>query len=162
MSETATLPSPTARKPVELRESFFFLSRAFYAYVVTLEKVLEEFDLQDIVRPGMGTVFYALWEGDDVTMTVLAERTELAPSSLTRTVRQMEKVGLVTRRKCQEDGRAVRIQLTKLGIPLKPKGDLAVSRLREIIEDGLTPDEIEAMKSGLTKMIENMHAHELQ
>ncbi|MEM1443361.1 MAG: MarR family transcriptional regulator [Verrucomicrobiota bacterium] len=162
MSQTATIPNPIARKPVELRESFFFLSRAFYAYVVTLEKVLEEHDLQDVVRPGMGTVFYALWEGDDVTMTVLAERTELAPSSLTRTIRQMEKAGLVTRRKCQVDGRAVRIQLTELGISLKPKGDLVVSRLRGIIEDGLAPQEIEALKSGLTKMIENMNAHELQ
>ena len=162
MSETATLPSPTARKPVELRESFFFLSRAFYAYVVTLEKILEEYDLEDVVRPGMGTVFYALWEGDDVTMTVLAERTELAPSSLTRTIRQMEKAGLVTRRKCQEDGRAVRIQLTELGVSLKPKGDLVVSRLREVIEDGLTKKEIEAVKAGLDKMIENMNAHELQ
>ncbi|MEO0447860.1 MAG: MarR family winged helix-turn-helix transcriptional regulator, partial [Verrucomicrobiota bacterium] len=131
---------------------------AFYAYVETLEKVLKEYDLQDIVRPGMGTVFYALWEGDDVTMTVLAERTELAPSSLTRTVRQMEKAGVVTRRKCRKDGRAVRIALTELGISLKPKGDLVVSRLREVVEDGLTAKEVEAVKSGLTKMIENMHA----
>ncbi|MEM9280486.1 MAG: MarR family transcriptional regulator [Verrucomicrobiota bacterium] len=162
MNQTATISSLTARKPVELRESFFFLSRAFYAYVVTLEKVLEEHHLQDVVRPGMGTVFYALWEGDDVTMTVLAERTELAPSSLTRTVRQMEKAGLVTRRKCPEDGRAVKIELTELGISLKPKGDLVVSRLREVVEKGLTAKEIEAVKSGLAKMIENMHAHELQ
>ncbi|MEM7600419.1 MAG: MarR family winged helix-turn-helix transcriptional regulator [Verrucomicrobiota bacterium] len=162
MNQTATIPSSIATKPVGLRESFFFLSRAFYAYVVTLEKVLEEYDLQDVVRPGMGTVFYALWEGDDVTMTVLAERTELAPSSLTRTVRQMEKAGLVTRRKCQEDGRAVRIELTELGVSLKPKGDLVVSRLREVVEKDLTPKEIEAVKSGLAKMIENMNAHEFQ
>ncbi|MEM6770406.1 MAG: MarR family transcriptional regulator, partial [Bacteroidota bacterium] len=136
-----------------LRESFFFLSRAFYAYVVTLEKVLEEYDLQDIVRPGMGNVFYALWEGDDVTMTVLSERTELAPSSLTRLVRQMEKAELVTRSRCSEDGRAVRIALTELGRSLKPKGDQVVDRLREVIEAGLEPAEIEAVKTGLAKMI---------
>ncbi|MEM7601235.1 MAG: MarR family transcriptional regulator, partial [Verrucomicrobiota bacterium] len=152
-------PSPE-RKPPELRESFFFLSRAFYAYVVTLEKVLKEQDLQDVVRPGMGNVFYALWEGDNVTMTILAERTELAPSSLTRIVRQMEKANLVTRAKCVDDGRAVRIKLTPLGVSLKPKGDLVVARLREVIEEGLEPEEIEAVKSGLAKMIENMHAHE--
>ena len=56
-SATSLAPSPE-RKPPELRESFFFLSRAFYAYVVTLEKVLKEQDLQDVVRPGMGNVFY--------------------------------------------------------------------------------------------------------
>ncbi|MEM0970864.1 MAG: hypothetical protein AAGJ31_16035, partial [Verrucomicrobiota bacterium] len=52
----------------------------------------------------------------------------------------------------------VRIALTELGISLKPKGDLVVSRLREVVEDGLTAKEVEAVKSGLTKMIENMHA----
>lgn len=162
MSQVETAPKPSDRKPPQLRESFFFLSRAFYAYVVTLEKVLEEYELQNIVRPGMGNVFYALWEGEDVTMTVLSERTELAPSSLTRLVRQMEKAGLVTRAKCPEDGRAVRISLTDLGRSLKPRGDQVVARLREIVEAGLEPSEIEAVKTGLAKMIANMHAHELK
>lgn len=162
MSEPSTIPKPGNSKPPQLRESFFFLSRAFYAYVVTLEKVLEEYDLQDIVRPGMGNVFYALWEGDDVTMTMLSERTELAPSSLTRLVRQMEKAKLVTRSRCPEDGRAVRIELTELGRSLKPRGDQVVTRLREVVEAGLEPSEIEAVKTGLAKMISNMHAHEFK
>lgn len=147
-------------QPSELRESFFLLSRAFYTYVVTLEKVLSEFELEEVVRPGMGSVFYVLWEGDGLTMSQLAERTELAPSSLTRLVRQMEKAGLVTRAKCPEDGRAIRVGLTKLGVSLKPKGDKVISRLRGIIESGLRKTEVDAVKSGLAKMISNMQGYD--
>ena len=152
--------SASKSQPSELRESFFLLSRAFYTYVVTLEKVLSEFELEEVVRPGMGSVFYVLWEGDGLTMSQLAERTELAPSSLTRLVRQMEKAGLVTRAKCPEDGRAIRVGLTSLGVSLKPKGDKVISRLRGIIESGLRKTEVDAVKSGLAKMISNMQGYD--
>ncbi|MEL7500142.1 MAG: MarR family transcriptional regulator [Planctomycetota bacterium] len=157
-STDSTLKSTS--QPSELRESFFLLSRAFYTYVVTLEKVLVEYEIEELIRPGMGSVFYVLWEGDGVTMSVLAERTGLAPSSLTRLVRQMEKAGLVTRKKCAQDGRAVRVSLTPLGVSIKPKGDQVISRLRELVEAGLDETEIDSVKSGLAKMISNMQSYE--
>ena len=52
------------------------------------------------------------------------------------------------------------VSLTELGRSLKPRGDQVVARLREVVEAGLEPAEIEAVKTGLAKMIANMHAHE--
>ena len=121
------------KKPAALRESFFVLGRAFYSYVPMLELLLEEFEVSKIIRPGMGHVLFALWEHDQVTMTNLAARTGLAPSSLTRLTGDMVKNKLVTRKRCADDGRAIRIQLTPLGRSLEANADQAVSRLREDI-----------------------------
>jgi MarR family transcriptional regulator, organic hydroperoxide resistance regulator len=154
-----TPASPETEKPAALRESFFVLSRAFYSYVFMLEHLLEEFGLSKIIRPGMGHVLFALWQHDYVTMSNLAGRTGLAASTLTRLTGEMEKVKLVTRKKCAEDGRAVRIELTPLGRSLESMASQVVARLREVVEAGMPKSSVKAVKDGLTAMIDNMETY---
>ena len=156
-SKAKTTPAMSdLKKPAALRESFFVLGRAFYSYVPMLELLLEEFEVSKIIRPGMGHVLFALWEHDQVTMTNLAARTGLAPSSLTRLTGDMVKNKLVTRKRCADDGRAIRIQLTPLGRSLEAKADQVVSRLRAVVEAGMSKAEVKGVKAGLTAMIDNM------
>lgn len=159
-SKAKTTPtSSDTEKPAALRESFFVLSRAFYSFVVMLEQLLEEFGLGKIIRPGMGHVLFALWQRDNVTMTNLAVRTGLAPSSLTRLTGEMEKVGLVKRKRCADDGRSVRIQLTPFGRSLETMADQVVARLREVVEAGMSKAEVKGVKEGLAAMIDNMETY---
>lgn len=124
-----------------------------------LELLLEEFGLSKIIRPGMGHVLFALWQHDNVTMTNLVARTGLAASTLTRLTGEMEKVKLVNRTRCADDGRAVRIELTPLGRSLETMAGQVVSRLREVVEDGMSKAEVKGVKEGLTAMIDNMETY---
>lgn len=161
MQSKAKTPSASSdtEKPAALRESFFVLSRAFYSFVLMLELLLEEFGLSKIIRPGMGHVLFALWQHDNVTMTNLAARTGLAASTLTRLTGEMEKAKLVSRTRCAQDGRAVRIELTPLGRSLESMADQVVSRLREVVEAGMSSAEVKGVKDGLGAMIDNMEAY---
>jgi DNA-binding MarR family transcriptional regulator len=159
-SESKSPPtSSDIEKPFALRESFFVLSRAFYSYVHMLEHLLHEFGLSKIIRPGMGHVLFALWQHDNVTMSNLAARTGLALSSLTRLVGEMERAKLVTRNRCAQDGRAMRTQLTPLGHSLESMADQVVTRLREVVETGMSKADVKTIKDGLTTMIENMDTY---
>ncbi len=159
-SKAKTTPALSdTEKPAALRESFFVLSRAFYSFVLMLEHLLEEFGLSKIIRPGMGHVLFALWQHDNATMTNLAARTGLALSSLTRLTGEMEKVKLVTRKRCADDGRAVRIQLTPLGHSLETMADQVVTRLRDVVEAGMSKAEVKGVKEGLNAMIDNMETY---
>src|SRR5262245_53441573 len=137
-------------------EVYFFISRAFYAYVGYLERLLEELGLDKHLRPGMGHVLFALFEGDDVIIKDLVRRTHLAPSTLGRALREMERAGLLCRRKCGVDGRAVRIQLTPLARSLEERCYEAARRLKEASEAGLSRQEVQAVKAGLARIIQNL------
>jgi DNA-binding MarR family transcriptional regulator len=143
-------------RPTSLSELVFALSRAYYAYSGRLEIVLAELELDEHVRPGMGHVLFALFEEDDVIIKNLVARTRLAPSSLGRLVLQMEQRGLIVRRKCDLDGRAVRVQLTSLARSLEGRCREALKRLKKTVEAGFEPHELEAARKALEQMIDNL------
>jgi DNA-binding MarR family transcriptional regulator len=144
------------RRPTSLDELVFAVSRAYYAYVGRLEAVLAELDLDEHVRPGMGHVLFALFEADDVIIKNLVARTRLAPSSLGRLLVQMEQGGLITRRKCEADGRAVRARLTPLARSLEGKCRLALRRIKLAAEAGFEPHELAAAKKAVERMSDNL------
>ncbi len=150
-----------SRAPAALEESFFCIGRAFYAYVVLLERVLEKHDLSSSVRPGMGHVLFALFECDDVIIQDLIERTQLSRTTLTRLVRLMERQKLITRRRDPTDGRATRIRLTRRGRSLERKCFDVIDELRQIVEEGMSPSQVRAAKEGLRTMTRNMKSHVL-
>ena len=96
------------------------LSRAFYLYLNWLGQGLDETGLSKHLKPGMGPILFTLFDVDDVMAKDLVERTQLDPSTITRTLQKMEEAGLVGRSKDDRDGRAIRISLTPLGRSLEP------------------------------------------
>lgn len=113
------------------------LGRAYFAYVGLLERVLVEQKLDHVLRPGMGVVLFALYEKDRVSIKELAERSQLACSTLTGVLQRMEDAGLVTRRRDASDGRLVRIGLTKLGRKLESKCREVAQRMTTISEQSV-------------------------
>jgi len=156
MSQRVAPVSRRNERKSPLEEVYFSISRAFYAYVGYLERLLEELGLDEHLRPGMGHVLFALFEGDDVIIKDLVRRTHLAPSTLGRVLREMERAGLLARRKCGVDGRAVRIQLTPLARSLEGRCYEAARRLKEASEAGLSRQEVQAVETGLARIIRNL------
>ena len=61
MSQRVAPASRRDERNSPLEEAYFFISRAFYAYVGYLERLLEELGLDEHLRPGMGHVLFALF-----------------------------------------------------------------------------------------------------
>src|ERR1700740_2442397 len=60
-------------------------------------------------------VLSVLWEGDDQTITGIASRLDLEPSTITPLVKRLEQAGHVVRRRNPSDERQVRVLLTDQG-----------------------------------------------
>lgn len=139
-----------------LQEISFHLGRAYYSYVSFLEKVLREKGLDKHVRPGMGHILFALFEKDNVIIKDIAERVQLSPSTLTGMLKRMERTGIISRRRSQDDGRAVQVNLTALGRSLEPRCHDVVIVLNRVMTAGLEPGETETVKKALSAMTRAM------
>jgi MarR family transcriptional regulator, organic hydroperoxide resistance regulator len=64
-------------------------------------------------------VLSVLWEGDDQTITGIAARLDLEPSTITPLVKRLEQAGHVTRQRNPADERQVRVLLTDQGRALR-------------------------------------------
>ena len=60
-------------------------------------------------------VLSVLWEGDDQTITGIASRLDLEPSTITPLVKRLEQAGHVVRRRNPSDERQVKVLLTDQG-----------------------------------------------
>jgi DNA-binding MarR family transcriptional regulator len=149
-----------AAMPAALREVFFCISRAFYAYIARLEELLVKNDLAEHVRPGMGHVLFALFEQDDVIIKNLVQRTELSPSALTRILGDMERRRLITRHRDKSDRRATRVRLTRHARSLEARCNQTLAEVHRIICGEMRERDIKAVVHGLTQMIRNLRGQE--
>lgn len=66
-------------------------------------------------------VLSALWETDGLTISAIAERLALEPSTITPAVKRLEAAGFLVRRRSTIDERLVEVHLTEKGRELHPK-----------------------------------------
>ncbi|WP_430422786.1 MarR family winged helix-turn-helix transcriptional regulator [Phenylobacterium sp.] len=102
-------------------------------------------------------VLHALWETDGLTITGIADRLALEPSTITPLVKRLELAGFLTRLRNPSDERQVQVSLTdkgrdmreesaclgeallkKAGMSLQELGDLnrQIQRLRDALSGG--------------------------
>jgi DNA-binding MarR family transcriptional regulator len=74
-------------------------------------------------------VLSALWEEDDQTITGLASRLDLDPSTITPLVKRLEKAGHVVRQRNPSDERRVKVYLTDQGRAVRPKTKILADAL---------------------------------
>jgi DNA-binding MarR family transcriptional regulator len=60
-------------------------------------------------------VLSVLWEGDEQTITAIALRLDLEPSTITHLVKRLEQAGSVVRKRNPADERQVKVSLTDQG-----------------------------------------------
>jgi MarR family transcriptional regulator, organic hydroperoxide resistance regulator len=68
-------------------------------------------------------VMLVLWEGDNVSVKEIGERLALDSATLTPLLKKLEKLGLIVRKRFEQDERVVVVQLTKNGIALYKKAE---------------------------------------
>ncbi len=61
----------------------------------------------------------ALWNGESMSQTELAEWLAVTPATLTVSLRPLEKAGLVQRRRDPDDQRVVRVSATRAGLEMR-------------------------------------------
>lgn len=76
-------------------------------------------------------VLSTLWENDGLTITAIADRLGLEPSTITPAVKRLENAGFLTRQRSTSDERQVQVHLSQKGASLQAKtGCLTETLLR--------------------------------
>jgi DNA-binding MarR family transcriptional regulator len=101
-------------------------------------------------------VLAALREKDGRRMGDLSETTSIEVSTLTRLVDNMEKSGLVERRRDAEDARAVALHVTAAGRRLTRRILPIAKRYEAVALKGFSAREAETLKKALRRLYDNM------
>jgi DNA-binding MarR family transcriptional regulator len=105
-------------------------------------------------------VLAALREEDGRRMGDLSETTSIEVSTLTRLVDNMEKKGLVARRRDTDDARAVMLHATPAGRRLTQRILPIAERYEVVALAGFNAAETEILKAALRRLYANMDALE--
>ena len=105
-------------------------------------------------------VLAALRERDGQRMGDLSKTTSIEVSTLTRLVDNMEKDGLVVRRREAGDARAVMLHVTLTGRRLTQRIVPIAERYEAVALKGFTAGEAEVLKKALRRLYGNMDALE--
>lgn len=96
-------------------------------------------------------VLMVLWEGDNVTLSWLADKLLLQSNTLTPLLKRMQELGLIDRVRSTKDERSIIVTLTTKGKALRSE----VPRLQQQLSDiGITLKEAEQLKTLLGKIIQ--------
>ncbi|MCV9999434.1 MarR family transcriptional regulator [Pararhizobium sp. YC-54] len=95
-------------------------------------------------------VLSTLWEGDGQTISTIADRLALEPSTITPLVKRMEAAGFVTRQRSTVDERMVGVHLTDKGRDLQAKTGCLTDTLLQ--RSGMTVEEIIALNESVQKL----------
>ena len=117
-----------APAPVATDDIGFLLAKASQRFN---ELLMERFGASGFadVRPSFGSVLVPLFEQDGLRLGELAARGRLSKQAVTGLVKLCEDVGLVTRERDPDDGRAFRIRLSVRGRELR---GVAATELRSL------------------------------
>jgi DNA-binding MarR family transcriptional regulator len=85
-------------------------------------------------------VLSVLWEGDGATISAIAERLALEPSSITPLVKRLEQAGLLGRQRNPADEREVHVRLTAKGRGLRAETRRLTDTLGQ--RSGMTPEQL--------------------
>jgi len=128
------------------REDFRYAFNAFLKlYFDSCKEVYEELDLKGLKERH----FKYLKEIDrrqSVTMSEFAEAFELSKPTVTEMMQRFEETGVITRKRCDEDGRVVNITLTDRGKLLAKTNRLESDRAIDKIYARLKEEEITLLK----------------
>ena len=105
-------------------------------------------------------VLAALREQDGRRMGDLSKTTSIEVSTLTRLVDNMEKDGLVARRRESGDARAISLHVTPSGRRLTQRIMPIAERYESVALKGFTAGETAVLKKALRRLYENMDALE--
>jgi DNA-binding MarR family transcriptional regulator len=143
-----------------LSELPFQLAALALGFQSLLKRQGKQMGLREDVRTGMGSIFFALCEQDDCIMRDLGGRLQIPKGTLSGLLARMEKMKLVERTPCPDDGRACRVRLTakarRMEASLRKRHAWAI----EVLQAGLTTAEEKELRRLLGRVLNNLREDE--
>jgi DNA-binding MarR family transcriptional regulator len=131
----------------------FALAKASQRWNELLAARFSEFGYPE-VRPSYGSVLLPLFEQDGLRIGEIASRSRLSKQTMTTLVRLVERDGLVTRDADPDDGRAVRVRLTRRAREFASVAEEVLEGLERRVEQELGSKERGVLRSALSKLME--------
>jgi DNA-binding MarR family transcriptional regulator len=126
-------------KPLPLDDHLCF---SLYAASIAVNRIYKPvLDRLGLTYPQY-LVLTSLWENDGQTVSEIAGRLWLEPSTVTPLIKRLEAADLLTRNRNPKDERQVNVRLTDKGIALRKDAQCLTDRL---LESGLKPSQLQAM-----------------
>ena len=102
-------------------------------------------------------VLMILWENNGLPVNDIAKKLILNTNTITPLIKRMEKQGLVTKQRSEEDERKVIVKLTEKGEELKERAVLIPERLaNHLLEGPMSVEELIRLKEDLGKIIDHL------
>ena len=108
------------------------------------------------ITPEQWGIMSALWEHEGLHQTLLAEKTAKDRHNVTRILNRLEKDGFIRREQDMEDLRLQNVYLTEDGKALKVILVQIVTNFLEQAMNGLTQEDLDAMKRILGTLADNI------
>lgn len=134
----------------DLDQIGFLLGRAYYSYIGLLQRWLDKEGLSRHLKPGMGSLMFALFREDNRSVSAVAAELQLAKSTMTGMVSRMREAGLVTLDDDEHDGRAWKLKLTPLALSLKTRCLQLADEMEELLGQKLTLAERKQFRRALS------------
>ena len=121
-----------------------------------IEKLLKETQAYDAMNGAQMNILYQLWQKDDITISELSKKTQLANTSLTTMLDRLEQRGQIIRCRNSENRREIRIKLTDQAKDLKEHANIILNTMHGINFNGFSDEEKDQMYAYLTRMKNNL------
>ncbi len=115
-----------------------------------LEKIGMRASYRHVMKP--------LMETDGLTQLELVNITKLKAPTISITLRNMERDGIVRREKDDNDRRETHVYITEKGRDMHARVLEAYDKAEKIMLEGLTAEELAALSTPMEKMINNLKA----
>ena len=127
----------------------FLLGRAYYSYIGLLQLWLDESGLAEHLKPGMGSLLFALFREDGRRLVDVAAELRMAKSTMTGMVARMRDAGLIRLEDDADDGRSWRMWLTPQARKLEPKCQRLAIEMETLLGAKLSVTERETLRRAL-------------
>ena len=91
----------------------------------------------------IGFALLSIEKEEGTPSTLISNRMGMEPTSLTRTLKNLEEKGLIIRKKNPNDGRGVLIYLTPLGKEKRELSKQTVLKFNEVLKNEISEDKIQ-------------------
>ena len=106
--------------------------------------------------PGQEHLLMQLWDEEGITQSELVEKLCVEPSTVTKSLQRLEKVGFVERKPDAEDSRVSRVYLTQAGRDLQTPMQQIWCDLEKLTVEGLSEVELALMRRILDQIDANL------
>lgn len=133
----------------------FLISQIKHTSDRVSEKALREQGLEEF-NGAQGKLLYVLWQTEGISSAELADKSGLAPTTLTTMLDRMEQSGLIKRAPHETDRRRLRIMLTEKSKQLKAQYDAYSESMTKAYYKGFSEEEIKNFENVLALVLNNL------